>query len=125
MTGHLKDKTRIESRLKVLTWNIWWRFGPWEQRQPAIATTLKRIDADIIALQEVWSHEATNQAAELAAELGYQHVFAPSKDFGETSPDNYYEKGFGLGNALLSRWPIKRHDSIMLGVRPLSRTVWI
>ncbi len=114
MAGHHKDKIRIESRLKVLTWNIWWRFGPWEQRQPAIATTLKRIDADIIALQEVWSHEATNQAAELAAELGYQHVFAPSKDFGETSPDNYYEKGFGLGNALLSRWPIKRHDSIML-----------
>ncbi len=45
----------------------------------------------------VWSHEATNKAAELAAELGYHHVFSPSKDFGETNPDNYYEKGVGFG----------------------------
>ncbi len=104
MAGHLKDKTRIETRLKVLTWNIWWRFGPWEQRQPAIATTLKRLDADIIALQEVWSDEATNQAAELAAELRYHHVFASSMDI----------KEFGFGNAFLSRWPITRQDSVIL-----------
>ncbi len=104
MTGHLKDRTKIESRLKVLTWNIWWRFGPWEQRQPAIATTLKRLDADIIALQEVWSDEATNQAAELAAELRYHHVFASSMDI----------KEFGFGNAFLSRWPITRQDSVIL-----------
>ncbi len=104
MTGHLEDKTPIESRLKVLTWNIWWRFGPWEQRQPAIATTLKRLDADIIALQEVWSDETANQAAELAAGLGYHHVFARSMDI----------KGVGFGNALLSRWPIARQDTVGL-----------
>jgi endonuclease/exonuclease/phosphatase family metal-dependent hydrolase len=94
----------LETRLRILTWNIWWRFGPWEQRRLAIAATLKKIDADIIALQEVWSDEATNLASELAAELGYHHVFAWGMDF----------KGFGFGNALLSRWPIKRHDSIAL-----------
>ncbi len=94
----------IETRVRVLTWNIWWRFGPWQRRQPAIATTLARIDADIIALQEVWGDQTTNLAAGLAAELGYQHVFAPTMDIDET----------GFGNALLSRWPIKRHDSIML-----------
>ncbi len=66
----------IETRVRVLTWNIWWRFGPWERRRLAIVATLARLDADVIALQEVWSDETTNLAAELAAELGYHHVFA-------------------------------------------------
>jgi endonuclease/exonuclease/phosphatase family metal-dependent hydrolase len=114
MADQLEKNSVIKSRVRILTWNIWWRFGPWERRQPAIAATLAQIDADIIALQEVWSDETTNLAAELAAELGYQHVFAPTKDIGETGLDNYYDKDVGLGNALLSRWPIKRHDSIML-----------
>lgn len=114
MTDQHKENGVLESRLKILTWNVWWRFGPWEQRGPAIAATLKKLDADVIALQEVWSSETTNFAAELATELGYQHVFAPSNDIGETGLDNYYDKDVGLGNALLSRWPIKRHDSIML-----------
>ena len=104
MTDQQKENDILETRLRILTWNIWWRFGPWEQRHPAIAATLKKIDADVIALQEVWSDEATNHASELAAELDYHHVFAWGMDF----------KGFGWGNALLSRWPIKRHDSIAL-----------
>ncbi len=26
----------IETSLKVLSWNIWWQFGPWQSRAPAI-----------------------------------------------------------------------------------------
>ena len=94
----------IETRLRVLSWNIWWRFGPWQRRQPAIAATLKRLDADVIALQEVWSDDTANHAAELAAGLGYHHAFAPSMEI----------RGFGLGNAVLSRWPIEKSASTML-----------
>ena len=104
MTDRHKDDGPIETRLRVVTWNIWWRFGPWEQRRPAIAATLKKLDADVISLQEVWSDEGTNMASELADELGYHHVFAWSMDIDDV----------GLGNALLSRWPIKCHDSISL-----------
>ena len=114
MTDQHSESGIIETRLRVVTWNIWWRFGPWEQRRPAIAATLKKLDADVIALQEVWSDRATTQAAELADELGYQHVFSPSKNIGESAFDNYYDKSCGMGNALLSRWPIKRHESIKL-----------
>ncbi len=104
MTDQLEENGVIETRLRVLTWNIWWRYGPWERRRPAIAATLARLNADVIALQEVWSDETTNLAAELAAELGYHHVFAPSMD----------KNGVGIGNALLSRWPIARSESIKL-----------
>ncbi len=94
----------IETRLKVLTWNIWWRFGPWELRQPAIIKTLKKHDADIITLQEVWSDGETDQAALLAEELGYYHVGVSNMEI----------KGASLGNAILSRWPIKRHEPCTL-----------
>jgi endonuclease/exonuclease/phosphatase family metal-dependent hydrolase len=118
MTDQHDDSSIIKTRLRVVTWNIWWRFGPWEQRRPAIAATLKRLDADVIALQEVWSDGATTQAAELAAELGYQHVFSANMDAGEMGLNSNFDKSCGLGNALLSRWPIKRHDSIVLPGKP-------
>ncbi|HSM40518.1 MAG TPA: endonuclease/exonuclease/phosphatase family protein [Afifellaceae bacterium] len=82
--------------LRIVTWNLWWRFGPWRERQPAIATTLAAVDADIIALQEVWSDGATDQAAKLAAGLGFHHVYAEAMTL----------DGFGQGNAILSRRPI-------------------
>ena len=104
MTDQAKNYGPIDTRLRVLTWNIWWRFGPWERRRPAIAATLAQLGAAVIALQEVWSDETTNLAADLAAELGYHHVFASGMDF----------KGFGFGNALLSRWPIARYELTML-----------
>jgi len=104
MADQDKQNDLIETRLRVVTWNIWWRFGPWEQRQPAIIATLKDLNPDFIALQEVWSDADGDQAQTLAAALGYHHVYARSMDI----------KGFGFGNAILSRWPIKRHDQIQL-----------
>lgn len=87
--------------MRIMTWNLWWRFGPWRERQPVIAATLAAADADVIALQEVWSDGATDQAAELAAGLGYDHVYADAMTL----------DGFGQGNAILSRRPILRTAS--------------
>lgn len=104
MMGQLTQSDRIETRIRVLTWNVWWRFGPWEKRRQAIVATLKTIDADIIALQEVWSDETSDLAAELAAELGYHHTFASCME----------KNGFGFGNAVLSRWPIEDWETTSL-----------
>jgi endonuclease/exonuclease/phosphatase family metal-dependent hydrolase len=87
----------IDTRMRVATWNVWWRFGPWEERQPAIAETLRCVDADVVALQEVWGvRDGVGQAEALAGALGYEHVFAAGFEDGEVS----------FGNAILSRWPI-------------------
>ena len=48
--------------MRVATWNIWWRFGPWEQRAPGIEATLRSIDADIVCLQETWTLDGRRQA---------------------------------------------------------------
>jgi len=90
--------------MRVVTWNLWWRFGPWEARQPAILETLRRVDADVICLQEVWeTRDGKSQPRALADALGYQFtaVAGLGLDMAEES----------FGNAILSRWPITDGDA--------------
>jgi endonuclease/exonuclease/phosphatase family metal-dependent hydrolase len=87
----------VDTTVRVATWNLWWRFGPWEQRAEPILATLRAVDADVIALQEVWAEGDRNQAADLAEALGgYHHTYAAKYEF----------EGVWFGNAVLSRWPI-------------------
>lgn len=87
-------------RIRVATWNLWWHFGPWESRQPAILETMRAVDADVWCLQEVFTAaDGSDQAAELAAALGGYHVAHGSRfDLG-VFPE-------GIGNAVVSRWPV-------------------
>ncbi|WP_329335250.1 endonuclease/exonuclease/phosphatase family protein [Streptomyces sp. NBC_01352] len=61
--------------MRVVTWNVWGRFGPWREREPRILATLDELRADIVCLQEAWSTHGTTQADELAARLGLHAVF--------------------------------------------------
>jgi len=101
-----------DSTVRAMTWNIWWHFGPhWEDRQPGIRATLERIRPDVVALQEVWAGAGSTQADELAAELGMHAVFAsPSYP---PSPDDRED----LGIAVLSRWPILEHETLIMPAR--------
>lgn len=87
----------IESRLRLVTWNVWGRFGPWQRRQPGIAATLAAHTPDIVALQEAWSADDDDQARGLAAALGLKyHRFSGDRT----------ENGVTSGSAVLSRWPV-------------------
>jgi endonuclease/exonuclease/phosphatase family metal-dependent hydrolase len=96
--------------MRVMTWNLWWRFGPdWRARQPAILSTLETVGPDLLGLQEVWAHEGTTQADQLAAALGMHAAFAaPSYPAPPSPPERPDQDGVDLGVALLSRWPILR-----------------
>jgi endonuclease/exonuclease/phosphatase family metal-dependent hydrolase len=86
--------------MRVLSWNLWWRYGPWERRQEAIAATLAEAKPDVCGLQEVWGAPGENQAASLAGRLGMHWCWAVAhKARGELT----------IGNAILSRWPITAH----------------
>jgi endonuclease/exonuclease/phosphatase family metal-dependent hydrolase len=65
----------IDTRLRIATWNVWGRYGPWEARQPIIEANLRAIDADIICLQEAWEDDVRSQPAELASALGMSYVY--------------------------------------------------
>lgn len=88
--------------LRVLTWNLWWRFGPWEERQPAIARVQADEAPDVVMLQEVWADDDEDQAEQLAAPLGL-HVARTAR-----------QAGLSLGNAVLSRWPIAAQREVAL-----------
>ncbi len=84
--------------MRVMTWNVWWHFGPWEARQPAIVDTIRRVDPDVVCLQEVWSDESNDQVDVLAHGLGMHAV--------RTDPILY--DGQSFANAILARWPLER-----------------
>jgi endonuclease/exonuclease/phosphatase family metal-dependent hydrolase len=89
----------VTTSVRIATWNLWGRYGPWEARGPAIEATLRDIAPDICALQEVWEDDARSQARGLMQALGFEHhVFAA----------NLERDGARSGNAIVSRWPIIR-----------------
>jgi endonuclease/exonuclease/phosphatase family metal-dependent hydrolase len=91
--------------MRVLTWNLWWRFGPWEERQPAITRELTALAPDLALLQEVWSQpEGDDQAAILAAATGLNLARTEAPQGGADA----------FGNAVLSRWPLQVAENLRL-----------
>jgi endonuclease/exonuclease/phosphatase family metal-dependent hydrolase len=90
--------------MRVLTWNLWWRHGPWQQRREAIATVLADVAPDVCGLQEVWGGDQENLAGQLAERLGMHWCWAARP------PREHWQRTHGadlrFGNAVLSRWPI-------------------
>ena len=92
--------------LRVLSWNLWWRFGDWEQRRHAIVDTIRAANPDVLCLQEVWAETDGDDgmSAILCDELGYSVA--------NTTPIG--RSGIGFTNAVLSRWPNRLlHDEAL------------
>ena len=93
-----------DGELTVLTWNLWWRNGPWEERLAAITEVVRDLDPDVVALQEVWFADGTSSAHVVAEALGHHLVVG----------HRLVVDGVGFGNAELSRWPITGHEVVAL-----------
>lgn len=87
--------------IRAATLNIWNRMGSWEERLHVIRHHLEALAPDVLALQEVIRLEGeyeVNQAEDIARGFGYHIAFGRGID---STP-------WGLGNAILSKWPIVR-----------------
>jgi endonuclease/exonuclease/phosphatase family metal-dependent hydrolase len=106
-------------RVRVVTWNVWWRFGPaWRQRQHGLLTTLRSANADVVALQECWGAGQTSQAHEFADELARHAAFvAPGLPPAPDPPETADQAGVEVGIGLLSRWPIVQVRSVEMPAR--------
>ena len=99
----------LDTRLRVLSWNLWWRFGPWKERAPAIEASIRALDPDVVALQEIWgAQDGATFASQLGERLGYEHAYAHRFDI----------DGVLFGNAILSRWPIAETEHWPLPAPP-------
>jgi endonuclease/exonuclease/phosphatase family metal-dependent hydrolase len=99
--------------VRVVTWNLWWRFGAWEDRAAAIRAVLLGAGPDICGLQEVWADDDVNLAGELATELEMSWAWNPSP-----SPEQWKQRAgepaAKVGNAVLTRWPISETFELRL-----------
>lgn len=89
----------VESTLRVVTWNVWGKFGPWQQRQRLIEATLAATTPDLVLLQESWLDlDGDDQCRVLGERLGLPHRrrTAPGLVHGDWAPVN----------AIVSRWPL-------------------
>ena len=98
----------IETTLRIITWNVWGRYGPWPEREAAIVATLRDARPDIVVLTESWAKGEDSQCARLAGPLGLSHhVFSgvPAQE----------DRDALSGVAVMSRWPIRRESSLFCG----------
>ncbi len=92
--------------MRVVTWNLWWRFGPWALRRDAILAVLRELRPDVVGLQEVWAVDGGENLAEwLADGLGLHCAWAPSPAPGRWQR-RIGDDSVGIGTAVLSRWPV-------------------
>ena len=94
--------------LKVMSWNLWWKFENYLERQDLIFSEIEKLKPDIMCLQEVWKEEDENQAEKIANLTGYQFVYEKSFDL----------DGVAFGNAIISKYPIKNHSVNYMSAEP-------
>ncbi len=79
--------------------------GPYaEDGMSHIKDILKKYNADIVTLQETHADEKNIQAEIIAKNIGLPHAINDIYD------KSHIEEGQGLGQAIISRFPIRKHD---------------
>jgi endonuclease/exonuclease/phosphatase family metal-dependent hydrolase len=94
--------------IRAMTWNTWWRFGGnWRQREPGFLDVVRRVDPDVLGIQECWGDAQRTQASVIADHLSAHSAFVrvglPPEPDPLERPD---QDGVTMGLGLVSRWPI-------------------
>lgn len=104
-------------RLRIATLNAWalpWPVGRLvPERMRAIGAALPSLDADVVALQEVWREDAQRGLLAASARHGYAHRWRPPGDADGAS-----------GLLLLSRLPLRDVRLERYWLRGLPERVW-
>ena len=98
----------IATTVRILTWNVWGLYGPWQEREAAIVATLQDAHPDIVVLTESWAKGADSQCVRLARPLDMPHhtFIGVAAQEDETALS---------GVAVMSRWPISSRSGRTFG----------
>ena len=96
--------TRLED-MRVITQNLLGHHMDWPRRLPAVASMFRRLDPDVVTLQETVATDGYDQAIEALGD-GYHLTHHPLRE-----PD-------GSGITIASRWPIGTVRELDLQVGP-------
>jgi endonuclease/exonuclease/phosphatase family metal-dependent hydrolase len=96
-----------ETTVRVVTWNVWGRYGDWARRQEGIENALGTEAPDIVCLVESWSTPEESQGQLVAARLGMEHsIFV----------GDWQQDGWTSGISIATRWPVGRHETRALTI---------
>ena len=88
----------VESTIRVVTWNVWGRYGAdCEARQAALEETLAETAPNLVCLVEAWRQGDRTQPGRVAGRLGL-----PYHQFVGDRQQEDWVSGFGF----VSRWPM-------------------
>ncbi len=94
-----------ETTMRIVTWNVWGRYGRWRERQAGIEEVLAAAAPDVVCLVESWSHPEATQPDLVARRLGFSHhVFCGDGE----QEDSGVRWVSGIG--LASRWAVASHE---------------
>ena len=93
-----------DKQIKVLSWNLWWKFENYLDRQKLIFDELKVLSPDILCLQEVWEDSENSQAKKIADLFEYEYTYSKSFEI----------DGVSFGNAIISKFPILKSSSHLI-----------
>lgn len=118
-----KPAFSMENALKVASFNIKSCYNG--ETMDQVVALLKKVDADLVGLQEVDCNAPRSgnihQAQEIAKRAGYPYFcYTPARILGENDPINTGESNV-IGHAILSKYPILKSEVIWpkaLGDRP-------
>jgi endonuclease/exonuclease/phosphatase family metal-dependent hydrolase len=87
-----------ESTIRVVTWNVWGRYGTdWERRQAGIEDELLELAPDVVCLVEAWRMGETTQPEAIATRLGMPyHCFL----------GDWQQEDWVSGVGVIARWPM-------------------
>ena len=91
----------IETTMRIVTWNVWGRYGRWRERQAGIEETLAAAAPDVVCLAESWSGPEENQPELVARRLGFEHSMFTG---------DWPQEDWVSGTGLVSRWPVTSHE---------------
>jgi endonuclease/exonuclease/phosphatase family metal-dependent hydrolase len=94
-----------ETTVRVVTWNVWGRYGSWRERQAGIEDTLAAAEPDVVCLVESWSHADATQPELIARRLGLCHNLFRG---------DWQQEDWVSGIGLVSRWPVTAQESCPL-----------
>jgi endonuclease/exonuclease/phosphatase family metal-dependent hydrolase len=92
----------VETTCRVVTWNVWGRYGEWAARLDEIMAELKGFAPDVVCLEEAWTTPEESQAHLVGEALDLPHQF---------SWCDWPENGWTSGVAICSRWPIVSRET--------------
>ena len=78
----------------MVTWNVWGRYGRWEDREAALEAVLAESQPGLVCLVEAWSSPDVDQPKRVAARLGLEHSLFV---------DDWEQDGWTSGVGIVSR----------------------